>query len=161
MHKLKDIKEKMIEKIEDTYKDHPSLEPAVLQYIDTLAHAAKNIVKICEAEEEEKEYSSRGGSNRSMRGFPMVFDGRSYEGGSNAYEGSNAGGSYEGSYGGEAYARGRRNARRDSMGRYSREEGYSRGTWDTVDKIEDLIREAPDEQTRQELQRIAGRMRNS
>jgi hypothetical protein len=41
---------------------------------------------------------------------------------------------------------------------YSRD--YSQGTWDTVNKIEDIIREAPDEQTRQELQRIAGRMRN-
>lgn len=142
MHKLKDIKEKMIEKIEEIYKDHPTLETAALQYIDTLAHAAKNIAKICESEE-DGEYSSRGMS-RAMR--PVVFDGRSYDG--------------DASYGGEAYARGRRNARRDSMGRYSREEGYSRGTWDMVDQIEDLIREAPDEQTRQELQRIAGKMRN-
>lgn len=152
MHKLKDIKEKMVEKIEETYKDHPSLEPAVLSYIDTLAHAAKNIAKICESEE-ESEYSSRGMSRAAV---PMVFAGHTYDG--ESYGGE--------AYGGEAYARGRRNARRDSMGRYSREggysreDGYSRGTWDTVDKIEDLIREAPDEQTRQELQRIAGRMRN-
>ncbi len=78
--------------------------------------------------------------------YLYYIDGRSYGG--------------DASYGGEAYARGRRNAHRDSMGRYSREEGYSRGTWDMVDQIEDLIREAPDEQTRQELQRIAGKMRN-
>lgn len=148
MHKLKDIKEKMIEKIEEIYKDHPTLETAALQYIDTLAHAAKNIAKICESEE-DGEYSSRGMS-RAMR--PVVFDGRSYDG--------------DASYGGEAYARGRMNAKRDSMGRYSREgdysheDGYSHGTWDMVDQIEDLIRKAPNEQTRQELQRIAGRMRN-
>lgn len=148
MHNLKKIKEAMVEKIEDTYKEHSDLSPNVLDYIDKLAHAAKNINKICEAEE-GGDYSMRnsyeGGSNRSYadmsHGYmPFVYAGESY--------------------GGEAYARGRMNAKRDSMGRYSREEGYSRGTWDTVNKIEDLIREAPDEQTRQELQRIAGRMRN-
>lgn len=146
MHKLEQIKEEVIEKIESTYKDHSNLEPAVLDYLDKLAHFGKNLGKLCEPNDE-------GFSMRSYR--DGMSRGRSYEG---SYE--------DGSFGGEAYARGRRNARRDSMGRYSgeggysREDGYSRGTWDTVDKIEDLIREAPDEQTRQELQRIAGRMRN-
>lgn len=145
MHNLKKIKEAMVEKIEDTYKEHSDLSPNVLDYIDKLAHAAKNINKICEAEE-EGDYSMRsyeGGSHRSYadgmsRGMPFVYGGESY--------------------GGEAYRRGQK---RDSMGRYSREEGYSReGTWDMVNKIEDLIREAPDEQTRQELQRVAGKLRN-
>lgn len=140
MHKLEQIKDEVIEKIESTYKDHSNLEPAVLDYLDKLAHFGKNLGKLCESNDE-------GFSMRSYR--DGMSRGRSYEG---SYEG--------GSFGGEAYARGRRNARRDSMGRYSREEGYSRGTWDMVDQIEDLIREAPDEQTRQELQRIAGKMRN-
>lgn len=145
MHKLKDIKEKMIEKIEETYKDHPTLEPAVLSYIDTLAHAAKNIAKICDSDD-EGEYASRG---RSMRGYPMVFDGHAYDG--------------------EAYA-GRRYAKRDSMGRYSRDDGYSReggysrdGGYSRghgmADEIEDLIERAPDEQTRKDLEKIADRMR--
>lgn len=146
MHNLKKIKEAMVEKIEDTYKEHSDLSPNVLSYIDTLAHAAKNINKICEAEE---------GGDYSMRG--------SYEGGSNR---SYADGMSHGympfvyageSHGGEAYRRGQR---RDAMGRYSGEDGYSRGTWDTVNQIEDIIKKAPDEQTRQELQRIAGRLRN-
>lgn len=137
MHNLKKIKEAMVEKIEDTYKEHSDLSPNVLDYIDKLAHAAKNIHKLCEAD--DGEYSMRGSYEGGMsHGYmPFVYAGESY--------------------GGEAYRRGQR---RDAMGRYSREDGYSRGTWDTVNKIEDLIKEAPDEQTRQELQRIAGRMRN-
>ena len=51
------------------------------------------------------------------------------------------GGSYRGSY-----ARGRgRNARRDSMGRYSREEGYSRDMEDMVDSIRSMMGELPPE----------------
>lgn len=129
MHKLEEIKDKLIEKMERMYADHPDPSGSVIENIDVMAHAVKNLCKICESEGEG--YSSR----------PMVFDGRSY--------------------GGEAYRK------RDSMGRFSRDgysrdysRDYSQGTWDTVNKIEDLIREAPDEQTRQELQRIAGRMRN-
>lgn len=146
MHKLEELKKKLIEKMERMYEDHPDLSGSVIENIDIMAHAVKNLCKICE----EEEYSSRGSSNAY---FPMVFA-------RGSYEGSNE------SYGGEAYRK------RDSMGRFSREgssressrgssrDGYSRGMWETVDKIEDLIREAPDEQTRQELQRIAGRLRN-
>ena len=142
MHKLEEIKKKLIEKMERMYDDHPDLPGNVIENIDVMAHATKNLCKIIEGEE---------GGEYSSRMYPMAFDGHAYGGEA---------------YGGEAYARGRMNAKRDSMGRYSRDEGfsredYSRGHWDTVNKIEDLIREAPDEQTRQELQRIAGRMRNS
>jgi len=119
MHRLEEIKDQMIEKIEDVYKDHSSLEPAVLDYIDKLAHAAKCIDKLC-------------GGEASFR-----VGGYTYEGGDGSY------------------ARGRMNAKRDSMGRYSRD--YSRGRWDS--KIEDLIKEAPDDETRQELQKIAEKMR--
>lgn len=56
--------------------------------------------------------------------------------------------SYRGSYGhGGSYAR-----KRDSMGRYSREMGYSRN--DLADKMRDLMRDVPDDRTRQELQRM-------
>lgn len=142
MHNLKKIKEAMVEKIEDTYKEHSDLSPNVLDYIDKLAHAAKNINKICEAEE-GGDYSMRGsyegGSNRSYadmsHGYPFVYAGESY--------------------GGEAYARGRMNAKRDSMGRYSREDGYSRGRWDT--KVEELMKEAPDEETKQMLRQMMGK----
>lgn len=48
-----------------------------------------------------------------------------------------------------AYARGRR---RDSMGRYSGEYGYSRN--DLADKMRALMNDAPDDRTRQEIKRM-------
>lgn len=57
--------------------------------------------------------------------------------------------------GGGSYARGRgRNARRDSMGRYSREGGYSYGAEDMVQELRELMQDAPDDRTRQEFERF-------
>lgn len=56
--------------------------------------------------------------------------------------------SYRGSYA--------RNARRDSMGRYSGETGYSRNGM--VDELRDLMDEAKDERTRQEFQRFISKI---
>lgn len=57
--------------------------------------------------------------------------------------------------GGSSYARGRgRNARRDSMGRYSREGGYSQGAEDMIQELRELMEDAPDDKTRQEFQRF-------
>ena len=58
------------------------------------------------------------------------------------------GGSYRMAYRG-SYARGRK---RDSMGRYSGEYGYSRN--DLADKMRDLMADAPDDRTKQELRRM-------
>jgi len=55
--------------------------------------------------------------------------------------------SYRGSYRGGSYAR-----KRDSMGRYSGERGYSRN--DLADKMRELMHDAPDDRTRQEMQRM-------
>ena len=81
------------------------------------------------------------------------------------------GGMYrDGSYDGGSYARGRgRNARRDSMGRYSRDggsynsyrrNGYSRadGKEEYVEQLRDMMEDAPDEQTRQSIQRMIQKM---
>lgn len=85
-------------------------------------------------------------------------DGMSYRGGR-----SYRGGSYDGSYDGGSYARGRgRNAKRDSMGRYSREyrggsyRGYSRdgGKQEYIEDLRSMMDSAPDEQTRQSIQRM-------
>jgi len=62
---------------------------------------------------------------------------------------------YRGVYRG-SYARGRMNARRDSMGRYSGEHGYSRN--DLADRMRDLMRDAPDDRTRQDIQRLVEKM---
>lgn len=54
-----------------------------------------------------------------------------------------------------SYARGRRNARRDAMGRYSRRsDGYSMDNEDMVEELHELMRKAPDERTRMEFQRF-------
>jgi hypothetical protein len=72
--------------------------------------------------------------------------------------GSYADGMQGGSYGmyphwnyGGPYARGR-NAKRDSMGRYSRN-GYSRDS-EMVSELKEMMETAPDERTRQEFQRF-------
>lgn len=66
-------------------------------------------------------------------------------------------GSYRRSYRMEdgSYARGRRNARRDAMGRYSRRsDGYSMDNDDMIDELHELMRNAPDERTRMEFQKF-------
>ena len=65
---------------------------------------------------------------------------------------------YMGSYRDGSYARGRRNAPRDSMGRYSGERGYSRAG--LADELRGLMHDAPDERTRQEIQRLADKLEN-
>lgn len=119
------------------------LDTEVLKTIDTLAHAAKNVLKVMEGCEgggsyayydEDPRTAAMGGS---MRG--------SY----------NGGGSYRGSY--------RMSGKRDSMGRYSRADGggdmggssnagnmsnrggYSRGGNNVTDGLRELMYAAPPE----------------
>lgn len=119
MHELEKLKEMLCKELE-SFGSKGELSAGSLDTIDKLAHAVKNLCKVIEMTEEE--YSSRGGSYRNS------YDG-SYDGGSMRYsrEGSNAGGG--------SYARGRgRGARRDAMGRYSREDNYSR-----TDDLEQMV----------------------
>ena len=60
--------------------------------------------------------------------------------------------SYRGSYRGGSY-------KRDRMGRYSGERGYSRN--DLADKMRELIDEAPDDRTRQDMQRMVEKLENA
>lgn len=101
-----------------------------LEMIDKLTHSIKSIKAIM-AMMEENGYS---GHYPYMGGY-----------------GYNRGGSYERGDGG-SYARGRTNARRDSMGRYSGERGYSRN--DLSDKLRELMEDAPDEHSRKKIQRL-------
>lgn len=139
MHKLYDLKEMLCRELEE-YGQKGEVSAGDLNAVDTLAHAIKNIDKIIEAYEEE-EYSNRGGSYEN---------GESYRGGS--YR------NY--SREGRSYARGRgRNAKRDSRGRYS-SEGYSRSD-NMIDQLYDLMEDAPDEKTRQEMQRMIQKMESN
>ena len=91
-----------------------------LDKLDKVAHALKSIKGTMKMEREDEEgYSGM---------YPYMGYGR---------------GSYEN---GGSYARGRTNARRDSMGRHSRS--------DLSDKLRELMEEAPDEHSRKRIQRL-------
>ena len=113
------------------------LSMAEVQYMDLLSHAKKNMLKSEEMSEEG--YSSRG---YSMGDYRSEGD-RSY-------------------MGGQSYARGRgRNAKRDSMGRYSsrmRPMDYSMAAEDMVSELRDMMHDAPDEQTKREFQKFISRI---
>ena len=101
MHDLYALKEHLVKELED-YGKSGGVTKANLETIDKLAHAAKNVAKVIECCEED-EYSGRGYSRE------MSHDGGSY---ADSYYVRPDG----------SYARGRgAGAKRDSMGRYSRE----------------------------------------
>lgn len=75
---------------------------------------------------------------------------------------------YRGSYN-DSMSRARgRNARRDSMGRYSRDDGYARdgysrdysrnGKEDYIAQLRDMMEDAPDDKSRQSIQRMIREM---
>jgi len=105
------------------------LSMAEVQYLDTLAHTKKNLLKADEMSEE---------------GYSGMMYPRYY--GEDRMDGS----SYND---GRSYARGRRNVRRDSMGRYS-SRGYSMANDDMVEELHELMEKAPDEMTKREFKRF-------
>lgn len=116
MHYMEDLKDLLFAELKDYAqkgKSSGKMSAGDTQLIDTLLNSVKNIYKI-NMYEEEGGYSEDG---------HYMGEGRIY------------GTSYESGYserGGSSYARGRRNARRDYRGRYSRDGGmggssYSRG----------------------------------
>lgn len=129
MNELYDLKEMLLKELEE-YGKKGDLSAGSLEIVDKLAHSVKNLCKVIDDMDEE--YSGYGGS----------YDGRMTDGMSYRRGGS--------------YARGRRNARRDSMGRYS-SEGYSRAG-DLAEQLRGLMREAPDESIRQDMERLASKL---
>ena len=132
MHKLIDF---VCDELEDIEQKASKGELSIsdVQYADTLAHLKKNLLKADEMMEEFDEgYSSEmRPMNGTMRGGSYRYDG------------------------GMSYARGRgRNAKRDSMGRYSSERGYSRDGMEMADQLRDLMKDAPDESVRRDIDRL-------
>lgn len=107
MKELYELKERLVDELKDYGKQE--LTSSNLDKIDKLAHAAKNVCKIIDSEDE--------GHSGYYPNDTRV---------------------YRGSY------------RRDSMGR------YSRGS--LADKLRELMEEAPDEKSRQDIQRLVDRM---
>ena len=127
MHKLYNVQDKLIRKIEE-YDDSSDISRSNAEEIKILSSAADHIGNICRNAEENDEYSNRA--------YPDGMGGM-YRGGS--YRGGNS------------YARGRMNARRDSMGRYSG--NYSRDGG-MVDELRELMQDAPNESIKRDIQRL-------
>ena len=119
------------EKISDKTRkiQNSGMSDGDLDTIDKLTHSLASIKKVMAFLEDEG-YSGY---------YPMAYGDGSYR---SSYRGS--------------YARGRK---RDSMGRYSGEYGYSRN--DLADKMRELMHDAPDDRTRQEIQRMVEKLENA
>lgn len=135
MDALYDLKDKLCQELEE-YGDK-ELSAGSLSTIDSLAHTIKNLDKIIEKYEED-DYSGAyydgsyddGNMNRNINGTSRRYSMRRYSG-----------------------ARGRgRNARRDSMGRYSSDSRMM------VEELRDLMNDAPDERTKMEFKRFIEKM---
>lgn len=162
MDKLIDYVCEELEQIEKKAAKSGNLTAAEVEYADKLAHLKKNLLK-GEMMYEEMGYSGEAGGSYARGGQGGGNRGGNRGGGSSrAYRG----GSYEGgSYAGGSYARGNgrgrgSNANRDSMGRYSSEYGYSGDADELVEKLEDLMEEAPNEQMRREIEKLARKVRS-
>lgn len=157
MHKLKEKLMDAIYEYEDKAAKNPSgkISDMEIEKIHKLTDTVKNIDKIEALEGGEGGYSEA--SN-------WMGEGRMY------------GNSYEG---GSSYRRGRMRAKRDSMGRYSREAGYSEtsyGRGDTgnsygnhsygdakeemLDNLEDMMHKAGSEKERKAIEQCMKQLEN-
>lgn len=116
-----EIKDMICEELDRQAQKGKINSPSELDVLDKLTHSLKSIATIIAMEEaEEDEYSERGGR------------------GGNSYR-------YSRRDGGD---RGRYSSRRDSMGRYSRDDGKA----DMIANLRDMMNNAPDERTRARYQ---------
>ena len=131
LHKLCEALTEELDEYSKKIEKSDGMSAGDLEAIDKLSHALKSIkttIAMMEADDD-------GGY--SNRGYMPYYGGRSYENGT-----GNMGG-------GNSYARGR-NAKRDSMGRYSRDGGYSyaEDMEETKDEIRELAQKMPEEHRR-------------
>ena len=109
MHYMEDLKDLLCAELQEyteNGKRSGKMSKADIEVIDTVLNSVKNIYKIEKYKEETEGYSEDG---------HYMGEGRIY------------GTSYDGYDRGTSYARGRGHyAKRDSMGRYSRDDGYMR-----------------------------------
>ena len=134
MHKLMEFICDEMKELERKAEKDGKLTMQEVQYLDTLAHTKKNLLKADEMWEDSEYSMANDGSYRSY--------GRDRD---------------------ISYARGRgRNARRDSMGRYSRRDNsygdYSMAEDDFKMELQDLMHDAPNEQVKMKLQRMMAEM---
>ena len=135
MDELYDLKEMLCEELKQY--GQKDLTAGSLEVVDKLAHTIKNLDKIMEEYDE-------GYSMRSR----YYYDGE--EGGGMSNRGNYRGG-YRGSYNNQHSMA----QRRDTMGRYSSRR-YSRDG--LADKLRELMEDAPDEHSKEEIRKLADKM---
>jgi hypothetical protein len=128
MDKLYQVKDRVLNEIEE-YADKGKLSANDAMTLKALTGSADHLCNIIDKADE-------GHSSMYPYAYTDGMDNRSYR---RSYRGD-----------GRSYAQ-----RRDSMGRYSGR-GYSRHG--LTDKLRDLMEEAPDENTRMEIQRLVDKM---
>ena len=134
MHKLIEYVCDELKDLEKKVETGQQLSMAEVEYGDKLAHFKKNLLKGEEMMEEDG-YSNTG--DYSNRGYSRRHD-----------DGMTYGSRY-------SKARGR-NARRDTMGRYSR--GYSMSDDEMMSELHELMQKSPDEHTKKEFQAFIERL---
>ena len=149
MHKIMEKLKEELKTLEKQIEKKDTMSAGDLELVHKLTDTIKNIDKICMLEDEEDGYSERTNWMGDGR-----FYGQSYD---------------DGRTGGSSYARGRgRNAKRDSMGRYSRDDGmsytmnYSRddGKMKMIEHLEDLA-ETADTKSREAIHRAIKQIENA
>ena len=158
MHDLKDLLCAELKDYAEKGKRSGELSKADVEVIDTVLNSVKNIYKIDKYKEEMEGYSEDG----HYMGEGRIY-GTSYDDGMHR----------EGGY---SYARGRRYARRDSMGRYSRDYGmsyardgrgmrggYSRdeGKHYMMEQLEEMMEEAEKPAEKEALRRCMDALKRS
>lgn len=141
MDAVYDLKDMLCEELEE-YGKKDKLDVGGLEIVDKLAHTIKNLDKIIETYEDD--------------GYSEAYYDGSYEGTGNM--GGNMGGTSR-RYAMRRYSGARgdgrgRNARRDSMGRYSRDGKMM------AQELRELMEDAPDERIKMELQKVIQKVEN-
>lgn len=143
MHKLYELKDKLINELED-YSENGKFSKEDVEVIKYAASAVDHICNIIDGEESEYSEAMDGG----MMGGGTIMGGRggSYEGGSYAR--------------GRSYARGNRGGRggrtgRNQYGSYA----YSRAAEDISEDLKQLAEDAPDERTRRMVTELAEKLK--
>lgn len=144
---LKELCERLSKEIADAndkLRQQESMTGGDLELLNKLTHTLKSVKTTMAMMDAEGGEYSRGYGEYS-RGY-----GDNYRDGNYGEYGEG----YGESYGRRYSARGRgRYARRDSMGRYA-------DSGEMVQQLETLMESAPDERTRQEIQKIVQKMKN-
>jgi len=133
MHKLIQFVCDELEELERKAEKNGSLSMSEIQYMDTLAHAKKNLLTgeaMMEAEDGEsgRYYMPHYGMYRNSYGMDDSYNR------------------------GDSYRRGR-----DSMGRYTSRRGYSYDDG-MIEELRSLMESAPDERTKSEFRQFIAKM---